>query len=110
MRSRMGFASAFSFLLAVDEDFRSYAIQHMIGSSGRQRVGAADLAAYELRLPLQSPEFAALGERADAVFTLLAKQRDETRHLSTLRDTLLPHLMSGRIGIREAEERVEESL
>lgn len=34
----------------------------------------------------------------------------ESLELATLRDTLLPHLMSGRITVREAEERVEEVL
>lgn len=31
----------------------------------------------------------------------------ESRHLAALRDTLLPHLMSGRITVRDAEETVE---
>ena len=34
----------------------------------------------------------------------------ESRRLATLRDTLLPHLMSGRITVREAEQQVEEVL
>jgi type I restriction enzyme S subunit len=34
----------------------------------------------------------------------------ESRHLATLRDTLLPHLMSGRITVRDAEKAVEEVL
>ncbi|MDN5793160.1 MAG: hypothetical protein L0H22_08920 [Brevibacterium aurantiacum] len=36
--------------------------------------------------------------------------RVESRHLATLRDTLLPPLMSGRITVREAEKHVEEAL
>ncbi|MBK8460198.1 MAG: hypothetical protein IPL43_08440 [Micropruina sp.] len=34
----------------------------------------------------------------------------ESRHLANLRDTLLPHLMSGSITVREAEKAVEEVL
>jgi len=34
----------------------------------------------------------------------------ESAQLSNLRDTLLPHLMSGRITVREAEKQVEEAL
>lgn len=34
----------------------------------------------------------------------------ESRHLATLRDTLLPHLMSGRLTVRDAEARVEAAL
>ncbi len=36
--------------------------------------------------------------------------RTESRHLATLRDALLPHLMSGRLTVREAEETVEAAL
>ena len=34
----------------------------------------------------------------------------ESRHLATLRDTLLPHLMSGRLTVRDAEKQVGEAL
>ena len=34
---------------------------------------------------------------------------EESRHLATLRDTLLPHLMSGRITVRDAEKAVENA-
>lgn len=34
----------------------------------------------------------------------------ESRHLATLRDTLLPHLMSGRITVRDAEKQVAQVL
>ncbi len=110
MRARPGFARPLSFLLAIDEGFRVHAIRHMVGSSGRQRVSASALAAYELRLPLESEAFAALGMRSEAIFALLAKRRDESRLLAELRDTLLPHLMSGRLTVREAEKQVEEVL
>ena len=35
--------------------------------------------------------------------------RVESRHLAALRDTLLPHLMSGRITVRDAEKAVENA-
>ncbi len=110
LRSRPGFAKPLSFLLAVDEGFRAHAVQHMVGSSGRQRVSASDLATYELRLPLGSDALGRLGERAESTFQLLASQRDESRHLAELRDTLLPHLMSGRLSVRDAEAQVEAVL
>jgi type I restriction enzyme S subunit len=34
----------------------------------------------------------------------------ESLHLATLRDTLLPHLMSSRLTVRDAEKQVEEAL
>lgn len=107
LRSRPGLARPLSFLLAVDEGFRSHAVQHMIGSSGRQRVAASDLTTYQFRLPCDRRAFQRLGDTATAVFELLARQRNETRQLVDLRDTLLPHLMSGRISVRDAEQAVE---
>lgn len=106
LRSRPGFAKPLSFLLAIDEGFRAHAVQHMVGSSGRQRVSASDLAAYELRLPLRSDALARLGQRAESTFQLLASQRDESLRLAELRDTLLPHLMSGRLSVRQAEAQI----
>ncbi|MGB4891191.1 MAG: restriction endonuclease subunit S [Propionicimonas sp.] len=40
----------------------------------------------------------------------VAAATTESRHLATLRDTLLPHLMSGRLTVRDAEARVEAAL
>lgn len=48
-------------------------------------------------------EVASLHDRAHAALI-------ESRHLAELRDTLLPHLMSGRLTVREAEKQVEEVL
>ncbi len=109
MRAKPGLAKPLSFLFAVDERFRDYAVQQMIGSSGRQRVSASDLAQYEISLP-DGDRLEALGERANALFSLVASFRDESRHLAALRDTLLPHLMSGRITVRDAEKQVVQVL
>lgn len=40
---------------------------------------------------------------------LVAARATESRHLAQLRDTLLPHLMSGRITVRQAELLVDAS-
>lgn len=48
-------------------------------------------------------ELAPLEERIDLNIS-------ESRHLANLRDTLLPHLMSGRITVRQAEALAEEVL
>jgi type I restriction enzyme S subunit len=39
------------YYLSISEDFRAYAIQSMVGTSGRQRVQIASLARFELELP-----------------------------------------------------------
>lgn len=109
MRSRRGIAKPVSYLLATDEGFRTHAALHMTGTSGRQRVAAADLAKYEMLLP-PDEGFRELGELATALFTRLARARDENRTLAALRDTLLPELMAGRLRVKDAEHRVEEAL
>ncbi|KJL34594.1 restriction endonuclease subunit S [Microbacterium azadirachtae] len=102
MRARHGIAAPTSFLLATEARFREFAIQHMIGTSGRQRVAASDLAAFEL----PTPDFAWLdqfGRRADALFAAVAAQARENRTLAATRDALLPQLMSGKLRVRDAE-------
>lgn len=49
-------------------------------------------------------------ERVVALRDRVAAGIAESACLANLRDTLLPHLMSGRITVREAEEQVEEVL
>lgn len=110
LRSRLGLAKPLSFLVAIDAEFRSHAIQHMVGTSGRQRVSARDLADFEFQLPNDPSALSGLGARAQALFELGAARRTESRHLANLRDTLLPHLMSGRITVRDAENQVGAAL
>lgn len=105
MRARHGLAAPISFLLATEARFREFAIQHMIGSSGRQRVAASDLAAFEL----PTPDFAWLdqfGKHVDALFAAVAAQARENRTLAATRDALLPQLMSGKLRVRDAEQAV----
>lgn len=109
MRSREGVAKPVSYLLATDEGFRAHAALHMTGTSGRQRVAAADLAKYEIVLP-PDDEILEVGELATALFARLALARDESRTLAVFRDTLLPELMSGRLRVRDAERAGEDAL
>jgi type I restriction enzyme S subunit len=106
LRSRAGIASPISYFIAVNEEFRDFAIRHMVGTSGRQRVSAADLSMY--RLP--APERAWLGDfgrRAELQFTLLKSLRQENRTLAATRGALLPRLMSGKLRVKDAEIVVE---
>ncbi|MGN6221879.1 MAG: restriction endonuclease subunit S [Microbacterium sp.] len=102
-RSRDMMAPPISFLLATAPRFREYAVQHMIGTSGRQRVAASDLAAFEMPTPDHSwlVEF---GTRATTLFTAVAAHDAENRTLAATRDALLPQLMSGKLRVRDAEE------
>ena len=108
LRARDGIAPPISFLLATATRFRDHAIQHMIGTSGRQRVAASDLASFEL--PTPDPDWLTdFGSRAVAVFDLVASQNAENRTLAATRDALLPQLMSGKLRVRDAENAVSEA-
>lgn len=102
MSMKDGLPEPLAFLLADDDEFRTEAIQHMTGTSGRQRVAASDLRDIDLALP-SVPELKALGDRAVAVFAMLAGIRDENQVLASVRDALLPALMSGAVAVRELD-------
>ncbi|MEU4623481.1 hypothetical protein AB0G04_26350 [Actinoplanes sp. NPDC023801] len=95
LRARPGVPPHLPYFLARDERFRAHAIQRMAGSTGRQRVHAADLADFRITVP-GPRELAAFGNRAGAAFAHAAALLAESRSLTELRDVLLPELMSGR--------------
>lgn len=106
MRTRNGVPPVLSYFLAVSERFRTFAIRHMVGTSGRQRVGAEVLREYEIRLPGREEleRFGALSER---IASMVASVRTENQLLAETRDVLLPELMSGRLSVKDAEKQVE---
>jgi type I restriction enzyme, S subunit len=94
--------------LATSDRFREFAIIHMAGTTGRQRLAAADLQDY----PVAKPDDAKLDAFGTVAATLLQRVKaavDESRVLAATRDELLPLLMSGRVTIREAERTVSEA-
>jgi len=103
MRAREGVAAPISFLLATAPRFRDYAIQHMVGTSGRQRVAAADLASFEMPAP-DATWLADFGDRAASLFAVVATHSAENRTLAATRDALLPQLISGKLRVRDAEK------
>lgn len=102
MRSRPGIATPISFILATSLRFRDHAIQRMVGTSGRQRVAAADLADFALPTPTRE-WLGTFGDRASSMFESVAALAAENRTLAETRDTLLPHLMSGELDVHDAE-------
>ncbi len=102
LRSRDGIAASISFLLATAPRFRDHAIQHMTGTSGRQRVAASDLANFAMPTPDRN-WLAEFGIRAESIFKTVAAQSAENRTLAATRDALLPRLMSGQLRVRNAE-------
>jgi type I restriction enzyme S subunit len=102
LRAREAIAPPIGFLLATEARFREFAIQNMVGTSGRQRVSAADLARFELPLPDEA-WLANFGARAVSIFAQVESLHAENRTLATTRDALLPQLMSGKLRVRDAE-------
>ena len=105
LRSRSHVPRVLSYFLAVSEQFRTYAIRHMVGTSGRQRVSASDIAGYKINAPILASWNCSAGSRS--LSGLISSLRNENRSLSTIRDTLLPHLMSGKLRVKDAEKQVE---
>ena len=92
----------FGYLLARSDALRSHAIQNMTGTSGRQRVPSECFNTFWLAVPPP-----AIAERFDELTApLMAKIKsnaDESRTLATLRDTLLPKLLSGELSAAELQ-------
>lgn len=109
MRPKSGVPAAFAYCIAVDEDFRAFAIRHMIGTSGRQRVAAADLAHFQINLPGAS-QLDQFGAMSAPLLRRLKGAVDESRVLGRTRDELLPLLMSGKLTVKDCERRVSDVL
>jgi len=119
LRSRPHLPPEYSYFLARDEDFRSFAIANMTGSSGRQRVPAAAFDKYLVVVP--DPKVAAaFGGFARDVLDRVRMNSEESRKLAATRDALLPTLLSGEVRlrasgdegrvVREAERAIDDSL
>ena len=94
--AKSGYCPALFYFLARNKEFVDYAVGHMNGSSGRQRVSGADIANFPMpHITLEeSNKFA---EIAMPIMDVIRNNSLENRHLATLRDTLLPKLMNGEI-------------
>ena len=90
------------FALFVDRRFRDPLKSLVTGTSkSHQRVPQKALKAHEVIVG--SPEaFVVFGKTMGAVLPKIPKNRSETSTLSTLRDTLLPKLISGEIRVPDA--------
>jgi type I restriction enzyme S subunit len=96
-----------AYLLARTEDFRTFAIQQMTGSSGRQRVPADSLSKYHIATPDgNSPVFDRFGRIVSLMFAHITAAVEQSRSLAALRDALLPKLISGELRVPDAERIV----
>lgn len=106
LRPRTGIPAVLPYFLASSPRFRDFAIKRMVGTSGRQRLAAADLADYPLHRP-EAEEFVRFESLSSALMERVKAAVDESRKLSATRDELLPLLMSGKIRVRDAEKVIE---
>lgn len=109
MRPRDGIPAAFPYFLAKSLRFREYAIRRMVGTSGRQRLSAADVAEYLVQKP-GDLELCAFDELSVPLLKRVRAAVDETRTLTRTRDELLPLLMSGKVRVKDAEAAVNCAL
>lgn len=102
MRPKPPLPPIFAYCLARTEPFREYAIQNMSGTSGRQRVAASAMEHYHIAVP-NGPMAETFGQSIEPLFDFIRAGKTESAKLATLRDYLLPRLLSGRVRVKETD-------
>jgi len=94
-------STPFIYCLARNPEFRAHAIQAMTGTSGRQRVDTGCFNDYWLAVP---PKWVAerFDHKVEPWFQMMKANDDESHVLATIRDALLPKLLSGQIRVKDA--------
>ena len=97
-----------AYCLARSDGFREFAIQSMTGTSGRQRVPAEALSHYRIAAPPKEigEHF---GEVVAPLFARAAAAARESHVLASVRDALLPKLISGELRLKDARCAVAEA-
>ena len=97
----------FGYLLARSAALRAHAILNMTGSSGRQRVPSDCFGKFLVAVP---PRAVAqrFGELTAPLMAKIKANANESRTLATLRDTLLPKLLSGELSVAALESGLGE--
>ena len=96
------------YCLARNPDFRAHAIQAMSGTSGRQRVDSKCFDYYYLAIPPQEI-MRKFQETVRPWFEMLKTNDEESQTLATIRDALLPKLLSGELRIEDTNKFTEEA-
>jgi type I restriction enzyme, S subunit len=102
LRPRASMSNVWPYLLARDDSFRAHLIAAMTGSSGRQRVPPSAVAAWEMGLPPPAVR-SAFATVVDPIFERISALNMEAGTLRSLRDTLLPKLISGELRIKDTQ-------
>jgi type I restriction enzyme S subunit len=102
LRPKHPLPPSFGYYLARTEELRTFAIQNMTGSSGRQRVPAECLTQFLLVVPSERVA-QRFGKTAQEFMDRIRINSEQSRTLAALRDALLPKLISGAVRVGEAE-------
>jgi type I restriction enzyme, S subunit len=109
LRPRAPLPPYFGYLLARQNGFRTFAIQAMSGTSGRQRVEIGRLE--QFRLPVPDAAVAIrFGEIVEPIRRAISQNAKRAETLGSLRDTLLPRLISGKLRLPEAKPMLKEAI
>ena len=100
LSAQEGFCSELLYFLARNDDFISYAVAHMNGSSGRQRVSENDISNY-IMPDIANESLDNVSEKLHGIMEVIKNNSLESRHLTEIRDALLPRLMSGELKVSE---------
>ena len=100
MTTNDNFMPELLYYLCRDESFKSYATKNMNGSSGRQRVSGETIGKYKIAIPPKSL-LEPIAPYFKSIMDVTKKNGMEIISLSSLRDTLLPRLMSGELKIND---------
>ncbi|WP_332445707.1 restriction endonuclease subunit S [Dehalococcoides mccartyi] len=101
--------SYFIYCLARNPEFRLHAIQAMTGTSGRQRVDPACFNHYWLAVP-EVDTAQKFEQHVKPWFQKMKANDDESCVLASIRDALLPKLLSGEIRVKEAAKIMENAV
>ena len=92
----------FLYCLARYKPFVEYAVKNMNGTSGRQRVSGETIGQYQIPR-FSDDELISFGEFARAPFEIMRKNSIENMKLASMRDALIPQLMSGELDVSDID-------
>lgn len=98
-----------AYLLARHTPFRDFAIQAMTGTSGRQRVELPRLKQFPMALPPDPSIATAVEPTLISLQSRIAANDQQAKSLQSLRDTLLPRLITGKLRLPDAEREIEQA-
>lgn len=102
LRAKQGISPQFVYCCARDEALRAHAIQSMVGSSGRQRVRTDCFNKFEMKR-VDRKLMQSFHARTEKWFKKIRANTVENKILTSLRDYLLPKLLSGEIRLHKGK-------